>query len=98
MTLKKDMQQNGKVIKVTFYTQPLPDAGEVYLVGDFNDWNESSHPMSQLKDGRFKAAIKLEPGKEYQFRYRVDGEWHNEWEADKYSSNPYSGDNSVVVT
>lgn len=98
MTLKKDVQQNGSVVKVTFYTQELPDAKEAFLVGDFNDWNESSHPMSQLKDGRFKLAIKLEPGKEYQFRYRVDGEWQNEWDADKYASNPYSGDNSVVVT
>ncbi len=98
MTLKKESQKKGTVTKVTFYTHKLPDAEEVFLVGDFNDWNESSHQMDKLKDGRFKVALKLEPGKEYQFRYRVDGEWHNEWEADKYSSNPFSGDNSVIVT
>lgn len=96
--LKKDSLSKGKVVKVTFYTHKLPEATSVYLVGDFNDWNEQSDPMEKLRDGRYKLALKLEPGQEYQFRYLVDGEWHNDWEADRYSSNPFSGDNSVVVT
>lgn len=97
--LKKQAIQQGKVMKVTFETHPLPEAEEVYLVGDFNDWNETSHPMKKRKkDGCFTLAVKLEPGQEYSFRYLVDGEWHNEWEADKYAPNPYEGDNSVVVT
>lgn len=96
--LKKDVLKKGKEVKVTFYTHKMPEADSVYLVGDFNDWNESSHAMSKLKDGRFKLMVKLEPDKEYQFRYLVDGEWHNEWEADKYVPNPFSGDNSVIVT
>ena len=96
--LKKDAINKGKTIKVTFYTHKLPEAETVYLVGDFNEWSEDSHAMEKLKDGRFKLALKLEPGQEYQFRYFVDGEWHNEWEADKYVPNPFSGDNSVVIT
>ena len=96
--LKKEAIDKGKAIKVTFYTHKLSEAGSVYLAGDFNEWNETSHPMTKLKDGRFKLVVKLDPGREYQFRYLVDGEWHNDWEADKYVSNPFSGDNSVVVT
>lgn len=95
--LKKTSTKKGKAVKVTFYTHKLPDAKNVYLAGDFNDWNESSHPMEHLKDGRFKLALDLDAGKEYQFRYLVDGEWHNDWEADKYVPNPFSGDNSVVI-
>jgi 1,4-alpha-glucan branching enzyme len=96
--LKKSVVNKGKTVKVTFYTQKLPEAQKVFLVGDFNNWDENSHPMERLKDGRFKAELKLEPEQEYQFRYLVDGEWHNEWEADRYITNPYSGDNSVVRT
>jgi len=96
--LKKDIQSKGKVVKVTFYTHKMPEAETVYLVGDFNEWDEESDEMSKLKDGRFKLALKLDPESEYQFRYLVDGEWHNEWEADKYVPNPFSGDNSVVTT
>ncbi|MFW5709286.1 MAG: isoamylase early set domain-containing protein [Chloroflexota bacterium] len=97
--LKKQAIQNGKVIKVTFETHRLPEADEVFLVGDFNDWNETADPMKKRKkDGCFTASLKLEPGREYQFRYLVDGEWHNDWDADKYVTNPFSGDNSVILT
>ena len=95
--LKKNAINKGKTTKVTFYTHKATKAENAYLVGDFNDWDESSLPMNKLKDGRFKVIVKLEPGKEYQFRYLVDGEWHNEWEADKYAPNSFSGDNSIVI-
>ncbi len=96
--LKKEAINKGKTIKVTFYTHKLKEAEAVYLVGDFNGWDEASHPMEKMKDGRFKAVLKLDPNMEYQFRYLADGEWHNEWEADKYVPNTFSGDNSVVAT
>lgn len=87
------------ITKVTFYTSEELGAEEVYLVGDFNSWDETATPMTKLKDGRFKIVLELEPNKEYQYRYLVNGvEWHNDWEADKYVPNPYSGDNSVVTT
>ena len=97
--LKKQFLKSKNVVKVTFYTGAELQAETVYLVGDFNDWDEQATPMEQLKDGRFKVTLELEPEKEYQFRYLVNGtEWHNDWEADKYVPNPYSGDNSVVIT
>lgn len=96
--LKKDLVNKGSINKVTFYTHPLPEAETAYLVGDFNEWDESASPMQQLKDGRFKLVLKLDAGNAYQFRYLVDGDWHNDWEADEYVPNPFSGDNSVVRT
>jgi hypothetical protein len=55
--------------------------------------------MKKQKDGSFSVTLNLTKENEYQFRYLVNGtEWHNDWEADKYVPNPYSGDNSVVVT
>ena len=45
------------------------------------------------------ATLDLDAGREYQFRYLINGkDWHNDWEADKYVANPFSGDNSVVTT
>jgi hypothetical protein len=40
----------------------------------------------------------LEPNHEYRFRYLVDKQWHNDWDADRYVANPFSGDDSVVST
>ena len=96
--LKKDLVNKGKVHKVTFWTHAMPEASTAYLVGDFNDWDETATAMQQLKDGRFKVVMKLDPSNSYQFRYLVDGEWHNDHDADEYVPNPFSGDNSVVIT
>lgn len=97
--LKKQHLKTKPICKVTFYTPAAIEAESVYLVGDFNQWDETATPMEMLKDGRFKVTLELEAGKEYQFRYLVDkSEWHNDWEADKYVPNPFSGDNSVVIT
>ena len=97
--LKKQYFKAKSICKVTFYTPAAIEAETVYLVGDFNQWDEKSIPMDKLKDGRFKAVLELDTDREYQFRYLVNGaEWHNDWEADKYVPNPFSGDNSVVIT
>lgn len=97
--LKKQLMKGKPVCKVTFYTEPAKEANSVMLVGDFNEWSEAASPMEQLKDGRFKLTMNLEADREYQFRYLVDGaEWQNDAQADAYVPNPFSGDNSVVVT
>jgi 1,4-alpha-glucan branching enzyme len=95
------VKQNGKpnAVQVTFSLPEQVQAEKVYLVGDFNNWDELVTPMKRDEDGSFVLTLELEPGREYQFRYLVNGdEWHNDWHADKYVSNPFSGDNSVVIT
>lgn len=98
--LKKRFLKSG-VVKVEF---TLPDAiaaeaESAFLVGDFNNWDEQATPMTKFKNGKFKVTLSLEANRDYQFRYLVDGnQWHNDWEADRYMANPFSGDNSVVNT
>ena len=55
--------------------------------------------MKKLKNGSFTAAIKLNCGESYQFRYLVDGDsWQNDWEADDYFPTHYGDcDNSIVT-
>jgi 1,4-alpha-glucan branching enzyme len=96
--LKKQFLKAKSVCKVTFYLPQQISGESAFLVGDFNGWDESATAMERLKDGRFKVTLDLEKGMEYQFRYWVDGEWHNDWDADSYVANPFSGDNSVVST
>jgi len=49
-------------------------ADNIYLVGDFNDWNQSSHPFQQTDQGTWMFTLDLEVSRSYQFRYRRDGE------------------------
>ena len=94
-------KQDGKkqFVEVTF-SLPAEVQGEtVYLVGDFNNWDETAQPMLRDDQGGFFITLELEKDHEYQFRYLVNNnEWHNDWHADRYMPNPYSGDNSVVIT
>jgi hypothetical protein len=42
--------------------------------------------------------VDLEVGRCYQFRYRRDGEWINDGQADGYVHNRFGSDNFLVVT
>ena len=99
--LRKRYLKSRNAVLVTFYTDETFQEKEVFLVGDFNDWDETASPMKPLKDGRFKIVLELEPGREYQFRYLVKddkgGEWHNDWGADKYAPCSFAADDNLVV-
>ncbi len=97
--LKKQYLKSQKC-KVTFTlpAKAAPDATNVMLVGEFNNWDETATPMKKMKDGRFQITLTLDPGQEYRFRYLIDGQyWENDWAADRYEPGPFSCDNSVVV-
>ncbi|MBN1426941.1 MAG: isoamylase early set domain-containing protein [Anaerolineae bacterium] len=97
--LQKRYLSQGKICEVTFILPPSINAKSAVLVGDFNNWNKTSAPMTSAEGGTWQAKVNLNIGREYQFRYFVNGsEWHNDWEADKYVMNPYGGENSVVIT
>ncbi len=97
----KEYLENKNVCRVTFRLPKIAVlcAKTVYIVGDFNSWSIHANPMKMLKNGDFSISLKLEPGKEYQFRYLIDdARWENDWNADKYVKSPYGDcDNSVVV-
>lgn len=100
--MKKQFLKSKPVCKVTFSLpkEAAKEAKKVQVVGDFNNWNvKKGVSLTKLKDGSFKKVVNLDSGKEYQFRYLIDGEkWENDWKADKYIATPYGEENSVVVT
>ncbi len=56
---------------VNFYCG-APRAKSVNLVGDFNEWNPSSHPMERRVDGWWFLQVPLTHG-HHQYRFLVDG-------------------------
>jgi 1,4-alpha-glucan branching enzyme len=90
----------GEYVLVTFEMPSSVWAERVNLVGDFNDWDTAQDEMQQSRNnGNWRITLELPKGREYQFRYLVNGrDWHNDWHADKYARNRFGSDNSVVVT
>lgn len=71
-----------------------PNAREVYLVGEFNSWNPRADRMTKTKNG-FRRTLQLPPG-EYQYKFLVDGQWHNDPSAARQVPNAFGTTNSVV--
>jgi 1,4-alpha-glucan branching enzyme len=96
--ISKKFPKSKPICQVTFELPAGVDAKQVYLAGEFNHWNTQATPLKKVK-GVWKTTLELAKGKEYQFRYFINGsEWRNDDAADKYVPNNVDGDNSVVVT
>jgi 1,4-alpha-glucan branching enzyme len=81
---------NGTV----FVCKLKPDAKEVFLVGEFNNWDSRSDRLVKRK-GAFQKTVRLAPG-EYQYKFLVDGEWHCDPSARRQVPNEFGTWNSVV--
>ena len=95
MPISKQYLKSKPECKITF-TVPAKQADKVELAGDFNDWQPTE--LKKFKNGNFKGQFNVPVDNEYQFRYKIDGQWENETEADAYKWNDFEGaDNSVVT-
>lgn len=74
---------------------PDARAHRVYLVGDFNHWDEQSLPMRRSNSLRFEIELVIPPGR-YQFKYLIDGIWWNDPDADEYVDNFWGSEDSVI--
>ena len=54
-----------------------PEAQQVFLAGNFNDWDTGTNPMKMDKKGVWKATLPLAPGR-YEYRFLADGQWVND--------------------
>ena len=81
----------------TQFVLVAPDAKSVTLVGDFNDWNESSTRLvRQAGNGVWWITVKLPPGR-YNYAFVVDGRtWRNDPNAPA-TEDDFGRRNSVVT-
>ena len=55
------------------FSLEAPDASQVSIVGDFNNWDPTATPLTRVSDGgRWEAVVPLTPGR-YQFTFMIDG-------------------------
>ena len=102
MAINKNYIDEGKSCKVTFtlpgYFEESFESASV--VGEFNNWDANLTKLEKnTETGQYSVQVELEAGKEYIFRYIVDGKtWLNDPEADKFEPTPFGdSDNSVLI-
>ncbi len=86
-------QVNPRTKKTTFSIK-TSGAKNIFLLGDFNGWNETATPLKKGKANVWTTEIKLNEG-EYQFLYRVDGQWQTDDSAQRVI-NAFGTENSLA--
>ena len=54
-----------------------PEAGEVFVAGEFNNWDAKATPLKKDKNGIWKLTLPLMPGR-YEYRFLTDEKWEND--------------------
>jgi 1,4-alpha-glucan branching enzyme len=79
------------------FTYEDPEAGKVYLAGEFNEWSPTATKMEKDDQGTWRVKIMLKPGK-YEYKFVVDdANWVEDPLNPETVSDPYGGQNSVIT-
>lgn len=80
--------------RVSFEVSADPGS-EVYLAGDFNDWDAKKKKMKEKGDGLFESKVLLHEGK-HEYKFVINGEWRADTECADWSPNGVGTINSIV--
>jgi chromosome partitioning protein len=77
------------------FTVEAPNAAQVQVAGDFNDWKPARGEM-ELAGRVWKRTLKLAPGR-YRYRYVIDSQWCRDVHNPLVEPSPFGGDDSLLV-
>ena len=100
MAITKKYLSDNEICRVTFTLPPglSKNAKSANVVGDFNNWDLNAHPMLRRKNGHFALSVELPAGKEYQFRYLIDGDiWETDLKADDLAATNFPDQQNSVL-
>jgi len=73
-----------------------PEASEVSIAGEFNNWDTRANPLKKEKNGLWKITLPLTPGK-YEYRFLTDGKWENDLSCSGCVPNRFGSQNCVRI-
>jgi 1,4-alpha-glucan branching enzyme len=98
--LSKSYSKTRKSCRVTFKlpSERVPAATAAgSVVGDFNAWDGTSHPLKKRKDGSFSTTVSVEAGRNYRFRYLFsDGVWIDDDAPDGVVANSFGSHDCLL--
>ena len=77
------------------FTLSCPQAREVSVVGDFNNWCQDGTPMQKNGAGEWAVRLMLRSG-QYGYRFLVDGAWREDPGASQRAPNASGQFNSIL--
>jgi 1,4-alpha-glucan branching enzyme len=92
---KTPSKEKAKRRRAAFFLE-APDAREVAVGGDFNQWNANTHSMTKDKSGAWKKTVMLPPGR-FEYKFLVDGQWQNDPKNKEICPNCFGTQNNILV-
>jgi hypothetical protein len=76
ITIHERLKGTTGKVRVTFTMPAVEYCDRLYLVGWFDEWDETAYSMERAADGTWSLTLELEPGCSYHYRFRtLDGTW-----------------------
>jgi len=98
VTIQKSTKRKDSKVRVTFTMPAIDGCSCLYLVGKFDEWNESVYRLQHAENGTWSLTLELESGREFQYRFRTnDGRWLNDPSA-PHALHPFESEISLVST
>ena len=91
----KRVVKKKAVSKEVEFKLSAPDAKNVSVAGDFNNWNPAALPAKKDSKGTWKAKISLSAGS-YQYKFVVDGNWQNDPKCKACVANSFGSQNCLI--
>ncbi|MFC1523955.1 glycoside hydrolase family 13 [Thermodesulfobacteriota bacterium] len=85
-----------KTTPSTVFQLHAPNATEISLAGEFNNWDPSKHKMRKYKGDIWKKSMKLKSGR-YEYKFVVDGDWWTDPENQECCRTEDGCENSVIT-
>jgi len=97
--LEKRMQdilkENLPKLNETILSVKAPEAREVYLAGEFNNWKLDEHSRMEQNNGCWSKRLNLDKGK-YRYRFVIDGNWTEDPNNPARQMNAYGTMDSLI--
>jgi len=86
---------SGKEFIEKTFSLIAPKAKDVYIVGDFNNWNASEAYKLMKRDGRWEGRVNLKKGT-HRYRFVIDGLWRHDPSNPRIKQNSFGSFDSIL--
>ncbi len=93
--MKEILKERLPNLNEVVFSVSAPEAKEVYLAGDFNDWKLDSNSRMKQDSGIWEKKINLTNGK-YRYRFVIDGNWTEDTNNPARETNPFGSVDSLI--
>ncbi|MFH1847236.1 MAG: AAA family ATPase [Candidatus Omnitrophota bacterium] len=92
------VSDNRKIgVSVKEFLFHAPEAGAVYVLGDFNSWQKTEvSRLAKLENGYWSAHFILDKGK-YRYKFLIDDEWMRDPKNPKVKMNVFGTADSILI-